>query len=169
MKTFNKYKKNKGMALILALVFATVLLQMAIAYSSMTQGNKPQTVQIDERIKLEYLAHGLTELALLKFQLYPGDYYAAWEAYSDYGNSSYLEDFTILAPEFQIANFADSKSSFNETPVSINLASMAIFTDNKWNQEALFIQAEATYDDQYGRTINKDAIRVVSVERFRKK
>lgn len=159
------HNQRKGMALLLALVFAVVLLQMAISYSGMTGQSKPQTVQIDERIKLDYLAHGLTELALLKFQLYPADYYACWEA-AQKGDDSYLKKFTIEAGEFTITNNSDSKSSFNETPINIQLASMAILTDNKWKTEALLIQAGAAYTDQYGRNISKDAVRLVSTERI---
>jgi hypothetical protein len=155
---------KKGMALLLALVFAVVLLQMAIAYSQLTGQAKPQTVQIDERIKLDYLAHGLTELALLKFQLYPADYYACWEA-AQLGDSAYLRRFTIEAPEFTVMNFNDSRSSFNNAPVDIQLASMAILTDNKWKTEALLVQAWAAYVDQFDRNINKDAVRLVSLER----
>lgn len=160
----NQLNNRKGMALILALVFAVILLQMAISYSSMIKGSKPQTVQIDERIKLDYLAQGLTELAMLKFQLYPGDFYACWEA-QKLGRKEYLDKFTTGAPEFTIAGFADSKSTFNAQPIGIQLASMAIITDNKWNTEALFIQAGAEYTDQYGRAISKDAIRIVSLQR----
>ncbi|MFZ5950462.1 MAG: hypothetical protein ACOYXC_07140 [Candidatus Rifleibacteriota bacterium] len=163
-----KLNRRNGMALILALVFAVVLLQMAIAYSSMTKTTKVQTVQIDERIKLDYLAQGLTELALLKFQLYPGDYYACWEAFK-LGNANYLNEFTIGANEFTIANFGDSKSSFNNQQIGIQLASMAIYTDNKWKTEALFIQAGAEYTDQFGRSISKDAVRIVSIERVLQK
>ncbi len=156
------------MALILALVFAVVLLQMAVAYSSMTKTTKVQTVQIDERIKLDYLAQGITELALLKFQLYPGDYYACWEAFK-LGNANYLKEFTTGADEFTIANFGDSESSFNNQKIGIQLASMAIYTDNRWKTEALFIQAGAEYTDQFGRSISKDAVRIVSVERVLQK
>ncbi len=159
---------KRGAALILALVFAVVLLQMAIAYSSMTRSSKPQTVQIDERVKLDYLAHGLTELALLKFQLYPADFYAAWEA-AKMGQTKYLSDFTTAAPEFTIKGFKESVSSFNAAPVDIQLASMAILTDNKWKTEALFIQAGAEYEDQMGRSISKEAVRLVSLERILKK
>lgn len=163
----NKLKYNnsrKGMALILALVFAVVLLQMALAYSSMTTATKPQTIQIDERIKLDYLAKGLTELALLKFQLYPGDFYACWEA-AEKGNDQWLKTFTTEAPEFTIDNFTESSSSFNDQPIGIQLASMALYTRNKWDKEALFIQAGAEYTDQYGRSISKNAVRIVSLER----
>lgn len=164
----NIRNNRKGMALVLALVFAVILLQMAIAYSGMTQGIKTQTVQIDERIKLDYLAQGLTELALLKFQLFPGDYYACWDAYK-LGQPSYLKEFTTDASEFTISNFVDSKSSFNEQPIGIQLASMAIYTDNKWKTEALFIQAGAEYTDQFGRSVSKDAVRIISVQRVLKK
>lgn len=157
--------RRSGVALIMALVFAVVLLQMAIAYSSMTRQSKPQTVQIDERIKLDYLAHGLTELALLKFQLYPADFYACWEA-AKKGKPEYLNTFTVNAAEFTINNFVDSNSSFNNIPINIQLASMAILTNAKWKTEALFIQAGAAYTDQYGRNISKEAVRLVSLERI---
>jgi hypothetical protein len=161
-----KNNSKSGMALILALVFAVVLLQMALAYSSMTTSSKPQTVQIDERIKLDYLAKGLTEIALLKFQLYPGDFYACWEA-AEKGDDTWLKQFTTAssATEFTIDNFTESSSSFNNQPIGIQLASMALYTDNKWDKEALFIQAGAEYTDQYGRNISKSAIRIVSLER----
>lgn len=162
-----RFKNRSGMALILALVFSTILLQMAIAYSSMTKNSKPQTIQIDERIKLDYLAQGITELALLKFQLYPGDYYACWEAHK-LGFDDNLNTFTG-AGEFTIANFTGSKSSFNNQAIGIQLASMAIITDNKWKKDVLFIQAVAGYSDQYGRNISKDAIRIISLERVLKK
>ena len=158
-------QQRHGAALILALVFSVVLLQMAIAYSSMTRSSKPQTVQIDERIKLDYLAHGMTELAVLKFQLYPADFYAAWEA-AQKGENKYLNQFTISAPEFTIKGFKGSVSSFNAAPVDIQLASMAILTDNKWKTEALYIQAGAEYEDQMGRPISKEAVRLVSLERI---
>lgn len=164
MKTFNS--QRRGMALLLALVFAVVLLQMALAYSSMTSQSKPQTLMIDERVKLEYLAHGFTELALLKFQMYPADYYACWEAHQ-LGTSDYLVDFTIGAPEFlnTTGSSTSSFNHFNQTNVSIQLASMAILTDNRWKTEALLIQATAAYTNQSGTNISKEAVRIVSTER----
>lgn len=160
--------KRNGMALLLALVFAVVLLQMAVSYSGMLGQSKPQTVMIDERIKLEYVSHSLTELALLKFQLFPADYYACWEA-AQKGHGSYLNKFTIGAKEFTVTNYTDSVSSFNAAPINIQLASMAILTDNKWKTEALFIKADAAYTDQFERTVSKDAVRVISLERVLKK
>lgn len=160
----NKINRKRGMALLLALVFAVVLLQMALAYSKMTGQSKPQTIQIDERIKLDFLAHSLTELALLKFQMFTADYYAAQEA-AEKGDSSHLLEFTTGSPEFTILNYSDSKSSFNQFPINIQLATMTILTDNKWKTEALMIQAAAAYTDQLGRNISKDAVRLVSIER----
>jgi len=160
----NKISRRRGMALLLALVFAVVLLQMALAYSKMTSQSKPQTNQIDERIKLDFLAHSLTELALLKFQMFTADYYGCLEA-AQKGDSSHLLAFTTGAPEFTVMNFSGSKSSFNIAPVNIQLATMTILTDNKWKTEALMIQAVAAYKDQMQRDISKDAVRLVSIER----
>ena len=160
-------KKNKnGMALVMALVFAAILLQMAIAYSGMTRESKPQTIQLDERAKLDYLARGVTELAVLKFRLFPADYYACWEAYKDYGNDSYLKKFTVDANEFKsLGTFTESISTFNNVAVNIQLATMTLFTKNKWKTEALLVQAYANYKDQYGRIVEKDAVKIVSAER----
>jgi hypothetical protein len=171
-----KANRKKGMALILALIFAVVLLQMAIAFSGMTKQSKPQTVQIDERIKLDYLAHGLTELALLKFQLFPAEYYACLDA-AKAGKKSYLDDFTIKAKEFSDPRFLQisgqnfkateiSSSTFDATRINIQLASMAIVTDNKWKREAILIRAVANYTNQFGKNIDKEAVRVVSLERI---
>lgn len=163
--------KKSGMALVMALAFAMILLQMAISYSGMTRSSKPQTVQIDERIKLGFLARGITELAILKFQMFPADYYACWEAYKDYGISEYLTRFTTGADEFKSlggaadGKFSESQSTFNNTELHVQLATMTLFTQNKWNTEALLIQAFASYTDQYGRNINKDAVKIISAQR----
>ena len=161
-----KYTSNfkRGSAVALCLVFATVLLVMGLAYSKLTVGSKRQTVQIDERIKLDYLAHGMTELAMLKFQLYPADFYACDEA-ANYGAVSYLQNFGDKAPEFCVVNDNNSQSSFDKTGISLQLATMTILTDNKWNNEVLYIAASATYTDQYGRHLDKDVVRVVDITR----
>jgi hypothetical protein len=43
---------------------------------------------------------------------------------------------------------------------------MSLYTENKWQTEALLIQAFAAYNDQYGKLIQKDAVKIVSVERI---
>ena len=160
---------KKGMALIMALVFAVVLLEMAVAYSGMTKESKPQTVQIDERDKLAFLAKGITELAVLKFRLFPSDYYACWEAHEKYNYNNPLLQFTVKASEFsQIGVGSTSNSSFNNVSINVQLATMAILTtdpSNKWNTEALLVKAYANYTDQYGRLIQKDAVKIVSAQR----
>lgn len=160
-----KNKDKNGSAVALSLIFSTVLLVMGLAYSKMTQTAKIQTVQIDERIKLDYLANGLTEMALLKFQLYPADFYACAEAASVSGNISYLEAFGASATEFIMANDQNSISSFNDAGVSLQLASMTILTNQKWRDEVLYIEAKANYLDQFGRVIDKTVTRLVEVQR----
>jgi hypothetical protein len=159
---------KKGSAVALCLVFATVLLMMGLSFSKMTSTSKKQTVQIDERIKLEYLAHGITELALLKFQLYPADFYACLEAKRLDKKTSYLTDFTTDASEFRFTGKnAENKSvsSFNTTALNLELASMTILTNNKWNNEVLYIEAVANYTDQYNKNIDKVVTRLVDLDR----
>ncbi len=159
---------KRGSAVALCLIFATVLLMMGLAYSKQTATSKRQTVQIDERIKLEYMAHGVTELALLKFQLYSADFYACLEAASISNDLSYLTAFTTGAPEFQFTGTRAenrSVSSFNNTSVNLQLASMTILTNNKWNNEVLYIEAFANYTDQYNKSIDKVVTRLVDLNR----
>jgi len=172
MKKNNKLKR--GSAVALCLIFATVLLVMGLSFSKMTSTSKKQTVQIDERIKLEYLAHGITELALLKFQLYPADFYACVEAASwskDFRPTGKPKDetpwarFTTEAPEFKSILENKSASSFNNTAVNLQLASMTILTNNKWKNEVLYIEALANYNDQYNKNIDKKVTRLVDLNR----
>ncbi len=156
---------KKGSAIAFCLTFATVLLVMGMAFARLTMNNKKQTVQIDERIKLDYLAQGMTELAILKFQLYPADFYACIEASSKYKKDEYLEKFTVRSEEFTIRNDKNSYSSFNDTGINLQIASFTIFTENKWKDEVLYVEATANYTDQYGKIINKTVKRVVNLER----
>lgn len=165
------FKFKRGSAIALALVFATVLLIMGLAYSQMTSSAKRQTVQIDERIKLEYLAQGLTEIAILKFQLFPADFYACSEAAS-YGYVEPLKNFAIQnCPEFTFTNDKSSNSTFNrnkdgtESTIDMQIATMTILTNNKWKQEVLLIKAIAGYTDLYGQTINKEVTRLLNLDR----
>lgn len=160
---------KKGSAIALALVFATVLLTMGLAYSKMTQTSKTQTYQIDERIRLEYLAQGYCELALLKFQLYPADFYACQEA-AKKGNNTFLLAFTTGAPEFSIdeSSLAQNKkswASFNDATIQVQLASMTILTNQKWNDEILYIEATANYNKLNAVPISKSVTRLVELER----
>ena len=168
----NKHEKLKrGSAVALCLIFATVLLTMGLAYSKLTMNTKKQTIQIDERVKLEYIANGITELALLKFQLYPADFYACLEAASwsaSFGPNipgSPINKFAKEAPEFQINGDTHSTSSFNNAGVNLKLDEMLIITNSKWKNEVLSIKASANYQEQSGKWINKTVTRLVNLNR----
>ena len=168
---------RRGTAIVLALVFAMILLQFAIAYSGLIGQSRPQTEIIDERVRLNYLSKGLTEIALLKFQKFPSDFYNCWKAQASSSKSlnfwldttGPLARFTIAAPEFNeyaVDGFTESKSSFNEMPIRVNLTEMRLMTSNQWNVEALQHRANAHYLGRSGKEINVDAVRVVRTERI---
>ena len=153
-------KSKKGSAIALALIFATVLLMMGLAYAKLTDNNKKQTVMVDERVKLQYLAHSLTELALLKFQLYPADFYACSEAAKAKNpNDKYLKEYTTEAPEFKLF-----KSSYFDKPIELTLDNMVILTNRKWRDEVLYIRSSANYDDLI-KNQKKTAERLVYLDR----
>lgn len=166
-------RASKGTAILLALVFGVILLQFAIAYSSMVSQSRPQTDQIDERIRLQYLANGLSEIALLKYQKFPADFYNCWryqastsanlEFWQD--QTGRLAEFTHLAPEFKIDAFTGSNSSFNSAPIKLWLVDIRVMTDNPWGVEALQIRSKAEYTGRTGRTINVVTGRTVRTER----
>ncbi|HOT30189.1 MAG TPA: hypothetical protein PLU72_18570 [Candidatus Ozemobacteraceae bacterium] len=167
---------RQGTAIVLALVFATILLQFAISYSGLIGQSRPQTEIIDERVRLHYLSKGLTEIALLKFQKFPSDFYNCWrnQASTSTNISFWLDTsgplarFTIEAPEmkeYKTTGFAESTSSFNNTPICFNLTEMRLMTSNRWNVEVLQIKANAHYTTRSGKSINVDAVRTVRTER----
>lgn len=155
---------KKGSVIALCLVFATVLLLMGLGYSKMTSDAKKQTVQIDDRIRVEYIANGLTELALLKFQLFPADYYACMEA-AKKGNKTYIETFAQNEPQFSIVGDVRSSSSYDRRPYTVRLATMTVLTDEKWKKEVLLIKALAQYRKSDGGIQSKLVTRVVELSR----
>lgn len=167
---------RQGTAIVLALVFATILLQLAISYSGLIGQTRPQTELIDERVRLHYLSKGLTEIALLKFQKFPSDFYNCWrhQASTSTNVSFWLDTngplarYTIEAPEmkeYKTTGFSESTSSFNTRPICFNLTEMRLMTSNRWNVEVLQIKANAHYTTRSGKAINVDAIRTVRTER----
>lgn len=167
---------RRGTAVILALVFAMILLQFALLYSGLIGQSKPQTELIDERVRLQYLSRGLTEIALLKFQKFPADFYNCWRYQaSTSANASFWLDttgplarYTIEAPEmkeYKTTGFSESKSSFNDRPICFNLTEMRLMTSNRWNVEVLQIKANAQYSSRSGKTVTVDAVRTVRTER----
>ena len=157
--------KKFGSAIPMVLIFSLLLFAMGLAYSKSTQQSKIQTIQIDERIKLNFLAESMAELAMLKFQLYPADFYVCQDLADNKGNPAYLNDFTVNAAEFRVDDNS-SDSSFNNQPVHIELKDMRILTDNKWKKEVLSIEIVASYLDIFQRPVDKVLKRVVEVERL---
>ncbi|NLM17542.1 MAG: hypothetical protein GX221_07480 [Candidatus Riflebacteria bacterium] len=164
MKGFSLNNKRRASAVAVAIVFAAILLQLALAYVYITSQTKPQTVQIDESIRLECEARSLTELALLKFFLFTSDYYAAWETGVHHGDWTHSNKFSVDAPEFKIVSSA-SNSSFNTTPVNAWIATMTLLTDSRYNEEALQIVATAKYTDQMNRPVSKQITGIYSLSR----
>lgn len=149
----------------MALIFAVLLLQMAITYSGMLRISKPQTLQLEEAAKYDLLAQGLIDKAILKFQLYPGEFYAAWRAH-ELGHSKYLEEFAINDPNLRMVDFDLASSTFTNQKISVAIASMALLTDSRWNQEALRIEANVSYVNyQTGKNIDKTVVKIISVKR----
>ena len=161
--------KRNGSAIPIVLIFSFLMLVMGLTYSKMTQNSKIQTIQIDERVKLDYAIESMAELALLKYQLYPADYYVCKEL-EEKGNKTYMEMFLEKgvtgsdAPFYQDDN--NCKSSFNNKPVHIELINMKIITTEKWKTEALQVDAFANYTDMFGRDIDKTGTRIYEVNRI---
>ena len=163
-------KNNKsGSAIPIVLIFSFLMLVMGLAYGRLTQNSKIQTIQIDERVKLDYAIESMAELALLKYQLYPADYYVCKEL-EEKGNDTYIKQFLEKGvtgnnvPFWQ--NDENCKSSFNNKPVHIELIDMKIITTEKWNTEALQVDAFANYNDMFGRDIDKTGTRLYEINRI---
>jgi len=159
-----RFLKIRGTALILSLVFATLLLEMVIAYTKMVQQAPPQNFQIDERVKMDFLSQGLIEKAILKFQLFPADYYAANDALK-LNKSDYIKAFVIGDSNLMISNFAEASSSFSDSKINVCISSMSLLTNFQYNQEAIRIQSQAVYTGKNGKNIEKDVVRTVRLNR----
>ncbi len=164
-------KKNSksGSAIPLVLIFAFIMFVLALAYSKLTQTSKLQSVQIDERLKMDYAMESISELALLKYQLYPADYYVCRElARAPYNDNTYYEQFLERGVTNTPFRMIDNHciSNFNKKEVNVELGSIEIITTNKWNTEALIVTSSANYSDIYGRTIDKTNTRLYEIQRF---
>ncbi len=156
--------RRRGTAVAMALVFATILLLMAIGFVRQLRQAHPQNRLIDERVKVELLANSAIDKAILKFQLFQGDYYAAVAA-SKLGYHQPLQDFFINDTGLRYVNFGDASSSFSNHTIGVVIASVSLLTDWKWNTEALRIIANVTYTDSVGRNVDKDVVRIVKLDR----
>ena len=83
------HNNKKGSAIGLCLVFCSVMLVLGLAYAKMVSNSKSQTDKIDDVIRFDYVANDIFEKAILKYQLYPADFYAYVEAQKN-NNNSYL-------------------------------------------------------------------------------
>lgn len=139
---------KKGSALALTVVFAAILLQLALVYSYQVQNTTKSTTQIDGRVRLQYLSDGLAQIALLKFQKFPSDFYSAWE-YKDIDDAPLLS-YSTSAPEFQADQFdndLDQPTNIiaKDKRISVRLTNMTLHSTNrKWDEEILTITTEAT-------------------------
>lgn len=143
------FKTNKkGSALALTVVFATILLQLALVYSYQVRNTTKSTTQIDGRVRLQYLSDGMAQMALLKFQKFPSDFYNAWE-YREVHEGP-LKVYSTEAPEFRSGEFDNE----DDQPVSIisrdkrilvSLTRMDLHSSQKkWDEEILTITTGAT-------------------------
>ena len=166
---YYELSRRRANALLLSLVFAMILLQLAVSYSGMLKQSHPQSLQIDERVKMDFLAQGLIEKALLKFQLFPADFYAANDAtrVASYGANAttlYLNNWLTDA-NLTITNFADASSSMSNVPMNCVISSMSLLTNYKWHEEALQARSEASYLSRNQGTVTKEVVRTMQLSR----
>ena len=168
----NKRKRNNlGSAITLVLIFAFLMLVIAVAYGKLTQTSKGQSVQIDERLRIDYAMESISELALLKYQLYPADYYICRKLKKDpYNNSTYYNMFIETNPTVPntpfFVNDNSSRSHFNDNPVHVELCDIEIVTTNQWNTEAIIVTSHANYTDMFHRSVDKTNTRLYEVQRY---
>ncbi len=161
-KMFRPSNQRRGVAIALAIVFASILLLMALSMYKMIGQALPQNVVHDERIKVELVGQGLVDRAALKFQLCPAQFYAADAAkkagYSDAMNY-FLEDLTLVE---------DASSSFMVGRISAEITAMTLHTasGSHWNDEVLSIESIASYTSQRNAaSITRSITRVFNTKR----
>ncbi|HAE37056.1 MAG TPA: hypothetical protein DCG57_00275 [Candidatus Riflebacteria bacterium] len=69
---------RNGMAIIIVLVFSTALLALAGMYVSSSRNATPINSRLLERVQMDFLGQGITQLALLKFKQLPSEFYYAY-------------------------------------------------------------------------------------------
>lgn len=165
-----KRNTKNGSALAIAIVFSVVLLQLALVYSKQVSNTTASTQQIDERVRLQYLADGITQIALLKFQKFPSDYYYAWDYRTI--DPSYFNSFTTNAEEFKKEAFDNDQDQPESIlskggKIKARLISMNLETTSaqKWEKEVLSIRTEAKYNNVQGKELTADSVLTVKTER----
>lgn len=168
--------KRKGSAIALALVFASAMFIIALGYSKKTQHAPKSTYTIDEHVRLQYLADGVSRIALLKFQMYSSEFYSAWEA-SNYAkpetkNDKPLEAFRANTgnKEFTSAKFENLK----DQPKSIMSINTGDGADNNWihiHLHSFELRNEVKESDETGAGSkwNTDVVTVTTVASYKTK
>lgn len=156
---------RRGMALIMVLVFATLLAMGALAFSKMFQQSRPQNQVIDERVKIDFLAQGYVERALLKYQLFPADFYAAAIAQKK-GVTAPLKAFIEDDPVLQVTNFAEASATFSTVAnLGVDVVAIDLLASWSYNSDAIRVRAVGTFQNHNGQVVSKDVVRILKTER----
>jgi hypothetical protein len=164
---------RKGTAVVIALVFGILLLQMGVVYTNILRTSKPQTSRIDERSRVEFLANGLIELALLKFRFLPSDFYASYDAAfsaaipSGNRTDQYLRSF-INDPVFTVSEQVQD-SLLGNVVYNAQISDMVLHTvatDSRWGVQALEISATVTFSTTDAANVTRTVTKVYRVDRF---
>lgn len=156
---------RQGMALLMVLVFATLLATCALAFSKMFQQARPQNQVIDERAKVDFLTQGYVEKALLKYQLFPSDFYAANLAKKK-GFSEPLKKFIEEDPVLQVSNFTQASATFPTVQdLSVDVVAIDLLSSWSYNIDAIRVRAVGSYRNLAGAIVDKDIVRILKVER----
>lgn len=148
-------RRRRASAVALSIVMGAGLLILGLVYLFKIQNATAPTYHVDERVRVKYLAEGLAEFALLKFQAFPSDYYNTVKFASETQNLEPFRNFvTDLGPsggsQFILnattGGGADQPlASFNDNPINIAITDMNLHTDNRWNVDVLTVTMVANY------------------------
>ncbi|HAE38426.1 MAG TPA: hypothetical protein DCG57_07280 [Candidatus Riflebacteria bacterium] len=164
--------KRRGTAVVIALVFAILLLQMGVIYTSILRTSKTQTSRIDERSRVEFLANGLIELALLKFRFLPSDFYASYDAAlsptipAANRSNEYLRSF-IDDPVFTIKEQVED-SLLGNVEYNAQISEMilhTVATGTRWGVQALEIRATVAFTGPDAENVTRTVTKVYRVDR----
>ena len=164
--------QRRGTAVVIALVFGILLLQMGVVYTSILRSSKTQTGRIDERSRVEFLASGLIELALLKFRFLPSDFYACYDAANSPAipvanrNNEYLRRF-IEDPIFTV-NEQVEDSLLGSVVYNAQISDMilhTVATDTRWGVQALEIRATVSFSAPDAENVTRTVTKVYRVDR----
>jgi len=164
--------KRRGTAVVIALVFGMLLLEMGIVYINILRTSKSQTSRIDERSRVEFLANGLIELALLKFRFLPSDFYASYDAAFAPSippanrTDTYLRNFIndpIFTVNEQVEDSLLGNVVYNAQITDMILHTVA--TETRWGVQALEIRATVTFASPDAENVTRTVIKVYRLDR----